>query len=324
MDCFGTFFQLCDYGGTYDPFIGGTITGVPKGVEISIAELQAEMTRRAPSPQDFFSTKREEKDQIEIESGIEEGITTGEEIRFKIYNRDVQPNQALLHVLKPSHASYTYKMKYGIQDNSGIGRASARQTACRVVAGAIAKQVLKPYGIEFQSSVDERTTEKMRQLEKEGLQDDTMGAVVRGVIRNLPPGLGEPIYDKLDARLAYAMLSINGAKGFEIGEGFHAAQMLGSEYNDTQNPDFSFNSNHDGGVQAGISNGQDVYFAVAFKPIPTIQKEQKSIDFDGNIVTFSGNKRNDICVAPRVLVVVEAMAAMVVLDFLLIEQNRKR
>jgi chorismate synthase len=201
-------------------------------------------------------------------------------------------------------------MKYGIADNSGIGRASARQTVCRVVGGAIAKIYLKKFGIEIHAW-------DCRDAVCHVSTYDTFGALVHCVIKNLPAGLGEPMYDKFDARLAYAMLSINACKGFEIGKGFAAANMKGSEYNDIQNPDFSFQSNKDGGVQAGITNGQEVYFSLAFKPIPTLQMEQNTSDFEGNPVIYTGNNRNDRCVVPRVLPIVEAMAALVTADFLI-------
>jgi chorismate synthase len=312
MDSFGTFFILSDYGGTHDTYIGGAITGCPAGITIDFEFIQCELARRAPSPHPH-STQRMETDKVEFLSGIENGKTTGDSVEFRIPNEDVQINEAMLHVIKPSHASYTYKMKYGITDNSGTGRASARQTACRVVGGAIAKLYLKQFGIEIQAWEDEVSGKRCEVLEER----DTCGALVHGIIKNLPAGLGEPVYDKFDARLGYAMLSINACKGFEIGKGFAAANMKGSEYNDIQNPDFSFQSNHDGGVQAGITNGQEVYFSVAFKPIPTLQIEQQTIDFDGNPVVCKGNNRNDKCVAPRVLPIVEAMAALVTADFML-------
>ena len=310
MNNFGTKFILSDYGGTHDTFIGGTITGCPAGVEIDLAFIQNELTRRAPSSHPN-ATQRKEQDKVTFLSGIENGKTTGTPIQFCIPNEDVQPNLAMLHVMKPSHASYTYKIKYGITDNSGIGRASARQTACRMVGGAVAKLFLKKFEIEI------KAWEDCPNVMRNTPTDDTIGALVHGIIKNLPAGLGEPIYDKFDARLAYAMLSINACKGFEIGKGFAATKMQGSEYNDIQNPDFSFQSNNDGGVQAGITNGQEVYFSVAFKPIPTLQKKQNTIDFNGNPITCIGNNRNDRCVLPRVLPVVEAMAAMVVADFMI-------
>jgi len=326
MDSFGTSFILSDYGGTHDPYMGGAITGCPAGVEIDFAFIQHELARRAPS-QHPNSTQRREPDKVEFLTGIENGKTTGEPIKFRIKNVDVKPDEAMLHVMKPSHASYTYKMKYGITDNSGTGRASARQTACRVVAGAIAKLYLKRFGIEIHAWED---TKNLMVLQSYGLtvsenSGDTFGALIHCTIKNLPAGLGEPVYDKFDARLAYAMLSINACKGFEIGKGFAAVIMKGSEYNDIQNPDFSFQSNNDGGVQAGITNGQEVCFSVAFKPVPTLQMEQNTIDFEGNPVICKGNNRNDRCVAPRVLPVVEAMAALVTADFLVrcIPQNKK-
>jgi chorismate synthase len=316
MNTFGTSFILSDYGGTHDDYIGGTITGCPADVEIDFEFIRSELVRRAPS-QHPCSTQRRELDRVAFLSGIENGKTTGAPIEFQIPNEDVQPDLAMLRVIKPSHASYTYKMKYGITDNAGMGRASARQTVCRVVGGAIAKLFLKQFGIEVIAWEDEETKKNREEIMKNNENEgDTFGALVHCVIKNLPVGLGEPIYDKFDARLAYAMLSMNACKGFEIGKGFAATQMKGSEYNDIQNPDFSFQSNNDGGVQAGITNGQEVCFSVAFKPIPTLQKKQNTIDFDGTPTTCAGNNRNDRCVVPRVLPVVEAMAALVVADFM--------
>lgn len=305
---------MADWGDTHGAQLEGVIRGVPAGVTIDMTLVKSELQRRAPS-NDANSTQRHETDPVEFLSGIENGVTTGEEIRYVVPNCDVKVSTANQFVMKPSHASYTYKMKYGARSNEECGRASARQTVCRVVAGAIAKCVLRNYGISVTSEVLCTGT-----ATQEG---DTFGALVKGTIHNMPAGLGEPVYDKFDARLAAAMLSINAAKGFEIGEGYKAVEMCGSAYNDTQNPDFSFNSNHDGGVQAGITNGQDVEFTVAFKPIPTLRIPQQTIDFDGNPATYLGNQRNDLCVAPRVLPVVEAMAAAVVLDFILIDQQNR-
>lgn len=307
-DSFGIIFRLTDEGDTHGPYMSGVIENCPAGVAIDEGFIRAELARRAPS-KDANSTKRREPDVVEFTSGIINNLTTGEPIQFKIPNRDVKVDEAQMYVIKPSHASYVYRQKYGAKSNEECGRASARQTVCRVVAGAIAKLYLRQFGITVIAEV--------LSTGKPSCEGDSFGAKVGCRICNLPAGLGEPVYNKFSARLAFAMMSINAAKGFEIGEGFAAAEMCGSEYNDTQNPDFSFNSNHDGGVQAGITNGQDVYFKVAFKPIPSIQLDQQTIDFDGNPVVYKANERNDKCVVPRVLPVVEAMAAIVVADFML-------
>lgn len=312
-DTFGIIYKLTDTGGTHDPFLEGVIEGCPKGTPIDFDFIQSEMARRSPN-RSAESTQRREKDPIIFLSGIDENHkATGEPIRFQIPNQDVQVIEDNRHVIKPSHVSYTYFKKYGNRDNELNGRASARQTACRVVAGAIAKMVLRKQGIEIAAE-----TVRIATPAHEG---DSVGALVHGTIHGLPAGLGEPVYDKFSARLAYAMMSINAAKGFEIGKGFEAANMCGSEYNDLQNPDFSFKTNHDGGVQGGITNGEDVCFSVAFKPIPSVRFDQNTIDFDGNPAVYKGSNRNDLCVAPRVLPVVEAMAAMVVLDFILLTKK---
>ena len=314
-DTFGIIFRLTDEGDTHGPCMSGVSENCPAGVVIDEDFIQAELARRAPS-RDANSTKRKEPDIVEFTSGIINNMTTGEPIRFKIPNRDVKVDEAQMYVIKPSHASFVYRQKYGAKSNEECGRASARQTVCRVVAGAIAKLYLRQFGIEIKAET--------LSMGKASCEGDSFGAKVRCRISNLPAGLGEPVYNKFSARLAFAMMSINAAKGFEIGEGFAAADMCGSQYNDTQNSDFSFNSNHDGGVQAGITNGQEVYFNVAFKPIPSIQLEQQTIDFDGNSVIFKAHERNDRCVAPRVLPVVEAMAAMVVADFMLMRVSNKQ
>lgn len=305
MDTFGTLYRLTDWGDTHGEALEGLIEGCPAGLCVDEDYVAAEMSRRAPSD-DALSTQRRETDRVEFLSGIVDGKTTGEPIRFRIPNVDVKVSEANRYVLKPSHASYTYMRKYGIADNEQYGRASARQTACRVVAGAIAKLWLAERGVRITAKTVSVATPK-----REG---DSVGALVECRISGLPAGLGEPVYDKFSARLAYAMLSINAAKGFEYGEGFRAAEMSGSEYHDLQNPDFSFKTNHDGGIQGGITNGEDVYFRVAFKPIPSVRYDRETVDFEGNLVIMNGSDRNDLCVAPRVLPVVEAMAAMVVMD----------
>ena len=307
MDTFGNIFRLTDWGDTHGEALEGLIEGCPAGLCVDMDFVTAELNRRAPS-RDALSTKRQETDRVEFLSGIVDGVTTGEPIRFRIPNVDVKVSEANRYVLKPSHASYTYMRKYGTKDNEMCGRASARQTVCRVVAGAIAKQWLKSRGVQITSKVIDMATPA-----REG---DSVGALVECHITGLPAGLGEPVYDKFSARLAYAMLSINAAKGFDYGLGFKAAEMSGSEYHDVQNPDFSFQTNHDGGIQGGITNGEEVYFRVAFKPIPSVRYDRETVDFEGNPVVMKGSDRNDLCVAPRVLPVVEAMAAMVAMDFL--------
>lgn len=312
MNTFGRIFRLTDFGETHGGAIGGVVDGCPAGLTIDFDFIRSELERRATSGH-YHSTRRSEPDHVEFLSGIHDGKTLGSPIAFLIRNRDVVVNEEKQRVLKPSHASYTYMKKYHAPDNRFCGRASARQTACRVVAGAIAKLILRTYAIDISASIIE-----------EGVpsgEGDTFGAKVKGVISNLPPGLGEPVYDKFHARLGYAMLSINACKGFEIGKGFDAAKMCGSQYNDLQNSDFSFVSNHDGGVQGGITNGQDVAFNVAFKPVPSIQQEQSCIDFEGRPIQYTGSDRNDLCVTPRVLPIVEAMAALVTVDFLFIQQQ---
>lgn len=306
MDTFGKTFRLTDWGDTHGEALEGLIEGCPAGLRVDMDFVAAELNRRAPSD-DALSTKRRETDRVEFLSGLEDGVTTGEPIRFRIPNVDVKVSETNRYVLKPSHASYTYMRKYGVTDNEQCGRASARQTACRVVAGAIAKLWLAERGVQI--------TAKILSTATPAREGDSVGALVEGRISGLPAGLGEPVYDKFSARLAYAMLSINAAKGFDYGMGFQAAEMSGSEYHDVQNPDFSFRTNHDGGIQGGITNGEEIYFRVAFKPIPSVRYDRETIDFDGNPVVMKGSDRNDLCVAPRVLPVVEAMAALVTLDF---------
>ncbi len=306
MDTFGTLYRLTDWGDTHGDALEGLIEGCPAGLHVDMNFVAAEMSRRSPS-RDVLSTQRREYDRVEFLSGIADGKTTGEPIRFLIPNVDVKVSEVNRYVLKPSHASYTYMRKYGVMDNEQCGRASARQTACRVVAGAIAKQWLAVHGVCI--------TAKTLRIASPKREGDSVGALVECRVSGLPAGLGEPVYDKFSARLAYAMLSINAAKGFEYGEGFRAAEMSGSEYHDVQNPDFTFQTNHDGGIQGGITNGEEVCFRVAFKPIPSVRYDRETVDFEGKPTVMRGSDRNDLCVAPRVLPVVEAMAAMVVMDF---------
>lgn len=304
MNTFGQLFRLTDFGETHGECIGGVIDGCPAGIYIDIDFIQSELDRRAPS-QDTTSTTRRERDKVRFVAGIFDEKSTGAPIAFLIDNADAVVNEANEHVLKPSHASYVLKEKFGHTCNEQGGRFSGRQTACRVVGGAIAKLILRSQGIDIQAEP----------IHIAPLTEfDTSGALVKCTVTGMPTGIGEPAYDGLDARLAAAMLSIPSCKGFDLGAGFQAAEMHGSEYNDVQNADFTFCSNHDGGIQAGISNGEPVVFRVAFKPIPTLPSDQQTIDYAGNPAIYHGSSRNDRCVVPRVLPVVEAMTALVLVD----------
>lgn len=310
MNTFGERFRLTDFGETHGSCIGGVVDGCPAGLPMDVDFVQKELDRRSLTVYDNgHDNTRREPDHVQFVSGLYEGVTTGAPIAFLIDNKDVKIVEENNFVLKPSHASYVLKEKFGHYCNEQGGRFSARQTACRVVGGAIAKLLLQHYHIEIKSFTKEIA---------EAGDNDTAGALVECIIRNVPAGWGEPTYGGLDTRLAAAMLSIPACKGFEIGEGFAAAHMTGSQYNDLQNTDFSFRTNHDGGIQAGISNGQDIRFRVAFKPIPSLPIDQNTIDFQGNPTLYKGHSRNDKSVVPRVLPVVEAMAALVIADAMLL------
>lgn len=348
MNSFGRLFRLTTFGESHGEAIGGILDGVPAGIELDFEQIQAELDRRKPG-QSKIVTQRKESDKVQFLSGILEGRTTGTPIGFIIPNEN-QRSKDYAHiedVYRPSHADYTYAQKYGIRDSRGGGRSSARETANWVVAGAVAKQVLKDIKIfAYVSSVgeielkksyqeldltqvesnmvrcpDAATAESMieliQQIRKEG---DTIGGTISCVIQNVPLGLGEPIFDKLHARLGQAMLSINAVKGFEYGSGFSAARMRGSEHNDLFNADGTTKTNHSGGIQGGISNGMDIYFKVAFKPVATLMKLQEALNSEGEIVQMQGKGRHDPCVVPRAVPIVEALAAMVILDFYLLNQ----
>lgn len=316
MNTFGTHFRLTDFGETHGECIGGVIDGCPAGIRIDTEFVQKELDRRAHTVYDTEKTAdcntRREPDKIRFISGIYEGETTGAPLAFLIANVDAKVNESANHVLKPSHNSFVLKEKFGHTCNEQGGRFSARQTACRVVGGAVAKLILRTLGITITAEAESIA---------EVNDGDTAGAVVSCVIRNVPAGWGDPTYDGLDSQLAAALLSIPACKGFEIGEGFRAAAMCGSQYNDTQTTGFVFRSNHDGGVQSGISNGQDIVIRAAFKPIPTLRFDQPTIDYEGNPATYTGSTRNDTSVVPRVLPVVEAMAAMVIADQFIIHNS---
>lgn len=347
---FGNLFSLTTFGESHGPALGGVIDGCPAGIQLDLDKIQLDLDRRKPG-QSAIVTQRKEPDEVRFLSGVFEGQTTGTPIGFIIENTD-QKSHDYSHIqdsFRPSHADYVYNQKYGIRDYRGGGRSSARETASRVVAGAIAKQFLKGIKIRaFVSSVghielDQPYTaldidlaeqnivrcpdpEKAKQMEafiKEVRKDgDTVGGTVSCVIENLPIGLGEPAFDKLHAELGKAMLSINAVKGFEYGSGFSGTSMRGSEHNDLYNSDGTTQTNHSGGIQGGISNGMDIYFKVAFKPVATIMKAQPTIDTEGNPVEMHGKGRHDPCVVPRAVPIVEAMAALVLADYKLINQAR--
>ena len=315
---FGTAFCLTTFGESHGAAIGGVIDGCPAGILLDKALIEKELSRRKPG-QNAGMSARKEPDEVEYLSGLFEGKTTGAPIAFIIRNKDAKTSdyENIKEVFRPSHADFTYQMKYGIRDYAGGGRASARTLLPCVVAGAIAKQILATQGIEISSEVIEMG---------EAREKDTVGAIIQGTIKNAPVGLGEPAFMKFHAILAYAMMTINAAKGFEIGEGFNAARMRGSEYND----EFTFDgerirtkTNHSGGVQGGITNGEDIVFRVAFKPIPSVMLPQQTVDIHGNAVTLEIQGRHDTCVVPRVIPIVEAMAAMVTLDFVLLKKCNK-
>ena len=315
---FGTAFCLTTFGESHGAAIGGVIDGCPAGILLDKALIEKELSRRKPG-QNATMSARKEPDEVEYLSGLFEGKTTGAPIAFLIRNKDAKTSdyENIKDVFRPSHADFTYQMKYGIRDYAGGGRGSARTLLPCVVAGAIAKQILATQGIEISSEVIEMG---------EAREKDTVGAIIQGTIKNAPVGLGEPAFMKFHAILAYAMMTINAAKGFEIGEGFNAARMRGSECND----EFTFDgerirtkTNHSGGVQGGITNGEDIVFRVAFKPIPSVMLPQQTVDIQGNTVTLEIQGRHDVCVVPRVIPIVEAMAAMITLDFVLLKKCNK-
>ena len=345
---FGKLFQLTTYGESHGPALGGIIDGCPSGIKLDLDAIQDELNRRKPG-QSSIVTQRKEPDTVKFHSGIFEGVTTGTSIGFIIENTN-QKSHDYTHIkdsYRPSHADYVYDKKYGFRDYRGGGRSSARETACRVVAGAIAKQMLsniefkayvsgvgnmklnKPYTeldlTKIESNIvrcpDTEMASKMETYIKEvRSKGDTVGGIVSCVIKNVPVGLGEPVFDKLHAELGKAMLSINAVKGFEYGSGFEGSTMYGSEHNDAFNTDGTTKTNHSGGIQGGISNGMDIYFNVAFKPVATLIQEYETIDKEGKVVVMHGKGRHDPCVVPRAVPIVEAMAALVIADFYL--QNK--
>ncbi len=353
---YGKHFKITTYGESHGRAIGVTIDGCPAGITIDKGFIQREMDRRKPG-QSKITTQRKEGDVVEILSGVFEGKTTGTPLAMVIYNQD-QKSKDYSHIadkFRPSHADYTYQEKYGIRDYRGGGRSSARETAARVAAGAIAKQILAQKNIVIQAYVsqvgnlalhkqyqdmdlakaeenivrcpDPDVAEQMITLIDQTRKNrDTIGGIVSCVIQGVPAGLGEPVFDKLHAELGKAMLSINAVKGFEYGSGFAGVAMYGSQHNDEfykENNQVKTKTNHSGGIQGGISNGQDIYFRVAFKPVATIMDDQKSIDESGKETVVQGKGRHDPCVVPRAVPIVEAMAALVILDFYLANQTTR-
>jgi len=345
---FGKLFKLTTYGESHGKAIGGIIDGCPSNLELDFEKIQLDLDRRKPG-QSAIVTQRKESDTVEFLSGIFEGKTTGTPIGFVIPNEDQKSRDYdhIKDIFRPSHADFTYQKKYGNRDYRGGGRSSARETACRVVAGAIAKQLLDPIKITaFTSSIGELELDKAYQdvdfkiiennpvrcpdaelvkameqyikgIRKKG---DTIGGVVTCVIQNVPIGFGEPVFDKLHAELGKAMLSINAVKGFEYGSGFAGTRLRGSQHNDVIQTDGTTSTNHSGGIQGGISNGMDIYFKVAFKPVATLIQDQKSIDKENNEVVVKGKGRHDPCVVPRAIPIVEAMAALVMADYYLLDK----
>ena len=357
MNTFGHIFRLTTFGESHGEAVGGVVDGMPAGIDIDIDFIQQELNRRRPG-QSNITTSRQEADQIELLSGVFEGKSTGCPIGFIVRNTNQhsQDYENMRCLFRPSHADYTYFQKYGIRDHRGGGRSSARITISRCVGGALAKLVLKQLGISVQAYTSQvgnialerdyklydlsqtetnavrcPDPEKAAQMEtliaEVKSEGDTIGGIITCVIKGCPVGLGEPEFDKLHAALGFAMLSINAVKGFEYGEGFEGVTAKGSEQNDiftVTNGQITTATNHSGGIQGGISNGQDIYFRVAFKPVATILSEQATVDTEGNPTRFTAKGRHDPCVLPRAVPVVEAMAAMTILDYYLQDRTPKR
>lgn len=346
---FGKLFKLTTFGESHGNAIGGIIDGCPSGIKLNFDAITREMQRRKPG-QSSIVTQRKEEDKVVFHSGIFEGITTGTPIGFSIMNTNQksQDYSEIKDTYRPSHADYVYEKKYGIRDYRGGGRSSARETACRVVGGAIAKQIIPEISITaFVSSVgeifidkpyqdldfskiesnavrcpDSKTAEKMENFIKEiKKKGDSVGGTITCVVQNVPIGLGEPVFDKLHAELGKAILSINAVKGFEYGSGFCGAKMLGSDHNDLYNEDGTTKTNLSGGIQGGISNGMDIYFRVAFKPVATLLQKQDVLNTSGEIIEQQGKGRHDPCVLPRAVPIVEAMTALVIADAFLLNKK---
>jgi chorismate synthase len=353
---FGTLFRITTFGESHGPAIGCIVDGCPAGLDFDLDFIQHELDRRRPG-QSAIVTQRKESDAVQVLSGVFEGRTTGAPVALLIPNED-QRSRDYAHIadaFRPSHADYTWQAKFGLRDHRGGGRTSARETAARVAGGALAKLLLKAHGIDIRAYVsqvgnialtepyqnldlshtetneircpDPVVAEKMiRLIKKIKKAGDTIGGIVSAVITGCPTGLGEPVFDKLHADLGKAMLSINAAKGFEYGSGFEGVKMTGTQHNDAFLADsrgVRTATNHSGGIQGGISNGMDIYFRVAFKPVATVMRDQQSVNTAGEPVIVQGKGRHDPCVVPRAVPIVEAMAALVLADHLLRMKSSK-
>lgn len=350
---FGILVRLTTFGESHGKAIGGILEGIPAGFALDLDDIQNDLDRRRPG-QSAIVTQRKESDKFQILSGVFEGKTLGTPIGFLVENEDQKSKdyEEMQNAFRPSHADFTYQQKYGIRDHRGGGRSSARETVSRVVAGSIAKQILQSKGIRIDAFVDQvgnlkwegewktelkeisesnivrvpsselasQMEELIKAIRKEG---DTIGGAVRCVISGVPVGFGEPVFDKLHAELGKAMLSINAVKGFEIGSGFASVSMKGSEHNDLFTTDGRTKTNYSGGIQGGISNGMPIDFRVAFKPVATIMQTQETINESFEAIEIKGKGRHDPCVVPRAVPIVETMAALVILDYLLIREAYK-
>ena len=356
MNEFGIIYRLTSFGESHGAAVGGVVDGMPAGITIDVDEVQRQLNRRRPG-QSSIVTQRNEKDRVRFLSGIFEGVTTGTPIGFVVENEDHHSNDYsnIRDVFRPSHADYTYTSKYGIRDYRGGGRSSARETIARVVAGALAMQALGQIGVTVTAYTSQvgnialdndyrhydlsaiesndvrcpdadaaaRMHELIRQVQADG---DTIGGTVTCVVKGVPVGLGEPVFDKLHARLAYAMMSINAAKGFDYGMGFDGVGNRGSQMNDAficTDGHISTTTNRSGGIQGGISNGEDIYFRVAFKPVATLLRDVETIDKDGRATTLHARGRHDPCVLPRAVPIVEAMTAMTIFDMYLLNRTAR-
>jgi len=347
---FGTLFQLSTFGESHGAALGGIIQGCPPNFALDFEHIQAVLNRRRPG-QSTLVSPRNESDEVEFLSGIYQGKTTGTPIGFILRNHDQRPEDyaQLNSAYRPSHADFTYDQKYGHRDPRGGGRSSARETVCRVVAGAIAEQLLAHVGITFSTYVDQLgscrfnstaffsttaidqslvrcpdqsvSNEMIALMEHTKTEGDTLGGAIRGIIHGVPAGLGEPVFDKLHAELGKALLSINAVKGVEFGSGFDAIGMKGSAHNDVFTEGFNTETNHSGGIQGGISNGMPITFRVAFKPVATLMQTQRTVNSQGEAIALEARGRHDVCVVPRAVPIVQAMAALVILDAYLLNKR---